>query len=83
MNTYSDLIVARGVTARSHPIEIDARAQEIMEDSSLSLRARALFILLCELRGEPHNPFAELYEPAEVIQGAVEELVAAGLVIRV
>lgn len=83
MNTYSDLIVARGMTATSNPIEINARAQEVMEDSSLSLRARALFILLCELRGEPHNPFAEPYEPAEVIHGAVEELVTAGLVIRV
>lgn len=83
MNTYSDLIVARGMTATSNPIEIDARAQEVMEDSSLSFRARALFILLCELRGEPHNPFAEVYEPAEVIHGAVEELVQAGLAARV
>lgn len=83
MNTYSDTIVARGVTGRSSEIEIGAMAQETMENTSLSLRARALFVLLCELRGEPYNPFTELHEPAEVIHDAVEELVAAGLIIRV
>lgn len=83
MNTYSDLIVACGVTARSDPLEIDARAQEVMENSSLSLHARALFILLCELRGTPHNPFVSLYEQAEVIYSAVEELVSANLAVRV
>lgn len=83
MDTYSDLIVACGVSAKTPPAEIDARAQQVMQDPSLSLRAKGLFTLLLELAGEPHNPFAELYEPAEVIHGAVEELVQAGLVTRV
>lgn len=83
MNHYSDLIVACGITTHTPRAQVDAAAQRVMEDSSLSLRARALFILLCELRGEPHNPFAEVYEPAEVIHGAVEELVQAGLAARV
>lgn len=83
MDTYSDLIVTRGVSANTPASEIDARAQLVMQDPSLSLRAKGLFTLLLEFAGEPHNPFAELYEPAEVIHDAVEELVAAGLIIRV
>jgi len=63
--------------------EREAQIQTVFEDQSLSLMARGLYVLLAEQPGAAIDPFEDLMDKAESMHGAIEELIAAGLVCRV
>lgn len=54
-----------------------------MNDASLSLEARGLYALLAASQGQPVDPYRDRVEDASVITDAIEELIVAGLAVRV
>lgn len=64
----------------------DERAAElpdhIMRDTKLSLMARGLYALVLSGGGAAVNPFEDAVEPMDDIRGAIDELVAAELVVE-
>lgn len=83
MTSYSDLVVARGITATTPRAEVEMRIQQVMSDPALTLPAKGLFVLLAEQGGTPVDPFDDAYEKAEVIYAAIAVLIQAGLALRV
>lgn len=57
-------------------------ATAAMENPHLSLLAKGLHALVLTHEGEPINPYADSYQPPELIKAAIEELLEAGLIIR-
>lgn len=55
----------------------------VLADPELSLIAKGLFALLVAEQGQPINPFDDPYEGVADIQAAVDELIEAGLAVRV
>lgn len=55
----------------------------ILADPNLSLMAKGLFALLVAEQGRPVNPCDDAYESPEDIANAIDELVAAGLAVRI
>lgn len=83
MASYSDFLLATNVRAGSSREEIERGIQQVLQQPSFSLLAKGLYTLLVEQPGEAVNPFHDLYEPAEAVHRAAEELISAGLAIRV
>lgn len=83
MSAYSDFVMAVGMHGEISADNIDEQTQVVFEQTQLSLIARTLYLLIASQPGEAVNPFADLRQPAEVIHSAVEELIAAELIVRV
>lgn len=60
-----------------------ALPQSVMSDPGLSLEAKGLYALLASFQGQPVDPFIDAIEDNEVVAGAIEELISAGLAVRV
>jgi hypothetical protein len=79
----SDWIAAAGLRV----VEADASnvgvPPEILADQQLSLIARGLYALLLAQQGQPVDPCEEAFESEEDLAGAIDELLAAGLAVRV
>lgn len=55
----------------------------VLNDASLSLEAKGLYVLLQSYQGQPIDPYADAVEDDETIARAVEELIARGYAARV
>lgn len=79
----SDWIAAAGLRA----VEADAGdvgiPPDVLADQKLSLLARGLCALLLAQQGQPVDPYEEAFESEEDLAGAIDELLAAGLAVRV
>lgn len=79
----SDFIAAAGlrrVVVDAADVEL---SPDVLADQGLSLRARGLFALLVAEQGRPIDPYNDAYESDEDLGAAIEELIAAGLAVRV
>ncbi|WP_022888168.1 hypothetical protein [Agromyces italicus] len=79
MPSPEDWIAATGPRAVSADPEDHATPDTVLGNSSLSLVAKGLYALVLVGQGRPVNPFEDL----EDVRVAIEELVDAGLVIRI
>lgn len=55
----------------------------VLDAPNLSLMAKGLYALVLTGQGQPINPYEDAYEDLQDIAAAIEELVGAGLVVRV
>ena len=76
-------IAATGPRLVSDNPEDFAIPGEVLGDQSLSLMAKGLFALVLTAQGQPINPYDDPVEDVEAIGAAIDELVTAGLVVRV
>lgn len=76
-------IVATGLWPVHERVADVVVPEHVLADPDLSLIAKGLFTLLVAEQGKPVNPFDDAYEDVADIQGAVDELVDAGLAVRV
>jgi len=79
----SDFIAAAGlrrVVDDAADVEI---SPDVLADQALSLMARGLYALLVAEQGKPVNPYEDAYESDENLAAAIEELIEAGLAVRV
>jgi hypothetical protein len=70
----------RRVVADAADVEI---SPDVLADQDLSLRARGLYALLVAGQGRALDPYDEAYESEEDLAAAIDELVRAGLAVRV
>jgi hypothetical protein len=54
----------------------------VMNDQSLSLVARGIYVALLSYQGQPIDPYENAIDDDGVITAAINELVAAGLAVR-
>mgnify|MGYP003512067321 CR=1 FL=1 len=79
----SDFIAAAGlrrVVADAADVEI---SPNVLADQGLSLRARGLYALLVAEQGKPVDPYDDAYESEGDLAAAIDELIRAGLAVRV
>ncbi|WP_313479892.1 hypothetical protein [Microbacterium sp.] len=83
MGSASEWIAARGLW----PVSVDPSElvipDHVLNDAELSLPAKGLFALLVASQGQPINPFGDALEDTAVISAAIDELLEAGLAVRV
>lgn len=76
-------IAALGPRAVSDEPEDSAISFSALNDPNLSLTAKGLYALVLSAQGQAVNPFLDALEDADDIQSAIDELVDAGLIVRV
>lgn len=79
----SDFIAAAGlrrVVADAADVEI---SPDVLADQDLSLMARGLYAVLIAEQGKPVDPYDDAFESSADLAVAIEELLAAGLAVRV
>ncbi|MCK3769393.1 hypothetical protein MZK47_06910 [Microbacterium aerolatum] len=83
MSTPEEWLAASG----PHPMSDDPRdiaiPDAVLNDPALSPAAKGLYALVLSKQGQPLNPYDDAFEDAADIHAAIDELVAAGLVMRV
>lgn len=82
-NETEDWIAATGPRAVSDDVEDTAIPDAVLDDATLSLVAKGLYALVLSYQGQPVNPYEDAIEDAKDIRAAVDELLEAGLVLRV
>lgn len=82
-NETKDWIAETGPRAVSDDPEEAAIPYAVLDDANLSLVAKGLYALVLSYQGQPVNPHEDAIEDAEDIRAAVDELLEAGLVMRV
>lgn len=82
-STASDFIAATGNRASDANGATPEILDEVIANQDLSLTARALYALVLAQNGQPLNPYADAIEDADDIRKAIDELVIAGLIVRV
>jgi len=75
-------IAATGVWPVHDDIADAVIPDRVLNDPALSLTAKGLFALLVAMQGQPVNPYDDAYESPAVIAAAIDELVSAGLAVR-
>lgn len=83
MPALEDWIAATGPRAVSGRAEDTAIPHAVLGDSRFSLIAKGLYALVLAEQGQPINPYEDAIEDVEDIRAAIDELVEAGLVLRV
>ncbi|MDF1478789.1 hypothetical protein PYV02_06785 [Leifsonia sp. H3M29-4] len=83
MTAPEDCIAARGLWPLTDDKAGIPIPDHVLADRDLSLIAKGLFTLLLANNGQPVNPYEDAYEDAADIAVAIEELIAAGLAVRV
>lgn len=76
-------IAARGPRAVTDDAEDTAIPYAVLDDPNLSLIAKGMYALVLSYQGQPVNPYEDAIEDAEDIRAAIDELLNAGLVVRV
>lgn len=83
MGAPSEWIAARGLwPVSADPGEL-VIPDHVLNDVELSLAAKGLFALLVASQGQPIDPFADALEDTVDISAAIDELLEAGLAVRV
>lgn len=78
----SDFIAAAGLrSVVDDPADVDV-SLDVLADQDLSLIARGLYALLVTEQGNPIDPYEDALESEEDLAAAIEELIAAGLAVR-
>lgn len=83
MDAGSDWIAARGLWPVSANPSEAVIPDHVLINAELSLRAKALFALLVASQGQPIDPFDDALEDTADISAATDELLRAGLAVRV
>lgn len=83
MGAPSEWIAARGLwPVSADPSEL-VIPDHVLNDEELSLAAKALFALLVASQGQPIDPYEDALEDTADISAAIDELLEAGLAVRV
>ncbi|GEK86615.1 MULTISPECIES: hypothetical protein [Microbacterium] len=82
MPDAEEWILALGLRPVSDDPNDSAIPDAVLNGPSLSLTAKALYALVLSTQGRPLNPFEDAFEDSKDIHAAIDELVAAGLVVR-
>lgn len=83
MPINEDWIAATGPRALSDDAEDNSIPIAVLADPNLSLPAKGILALVLSYQGQPVNPYDDAVEDVEAIRGAIDELIAARLVMRV
>ena len=83
MLTSEDWIAATGPRIVGRNSEDVVIPDAVLDDDELSLIAKGLCASVVTAQGQPINPYEDAFEHVEDIRAAVDELVEAGLVMRV
>ena len=83
MTTNEHWIAATRPRSVSDTADDSAIPDAVMDDPRFSLIAKGLYSLVLAHQGQPMNPNEDAIEDVEDVRVAVEELVDAGLVVRV
>ena len=83
MIASEDWIAARGLWSLTDDKAGILLPDHVLNDHDLSLHAKALFALLLAKKGKPVNPYDDAYEDDETIAATIDELIEAGLAMRV
>lgn len=83
MTEPAEWIAATGPRAVSDDPEDTAIPDAALGDSRLSLLAKGLYALTLSHHGQPINPYEDAYEATEDVGAAIDELIEAGLIVRV
>ena len=83
MPEHEEWIATSGPRLVSYDPAGSAIPAGVLSDARLSLRAKGLYALVLAKQGQPINPYEDAFESVEDIRAAIDELVAAGLVVRV
>lgn len=82
MATSEDWLAAAGPRPVSTDPEDFAVSDDVLNDPGLSLMAKGLYALVLTGQGQPVNPYEDPIEDVEAIRAAVDELIGAGLIVR-
>lgn len=83
MSQPEEWIAAIGPRIVSDDLQDVAISDAVLGDSELSLMAKGLYALVLTGQGQPINPYEDAFEDVDDIRVAIDELGAAGLVIRI
>lgn len=83
MSELETWIAATGVWPVHDDVADAVVPVHVLNNPALSLIAKGLFALLIAEQGRPVNPHEDSHEAPAAITEAVEELVSAGLAVRV
>lgn len=83
MTDPEEWIAALGLRAVSEDPSDTTIPDAVLNDPALSLTAKGLYALAISGQGKPLNPFDDALESTEDIDAAIDELMAAGLIMRV
>ncbi|MEJ1922227.1 hypothetical protein [Microbacterium sp. KHB019] len=83
MSAPDEWIAATGPRPVSSDPNDTAIPDAVLDDPALSLAAKGLYALVLMKQGQPVDPYDDAFEDAADIHTAIDELVAAGLVLRV
>lgn len=82
MHEPEDWVAATGPRLVSDDPEDYAIPEAVLGNAALSLTAKGLYALLLTGRGQPINPYEGAFEDPEDIRAAIDELIHAGLAVR-
>lgn len=82
MSEPEEWIAVSGPGLVSAKAEDTAIPDEVLGDPRLSLVAKGLYALALSEQGKPINPYDDAVEEVEDLRMAIDELVTAGLVVR-
>ncbi|WP_159084962.1 hypothetical protein [Planctomonas deserti] len=83
MESASDWIAGAGLRAVRDDAGDVGIPPDILADQDLSLMARGLYALLLAQQGAPIDPYDDAVESPVDLAAAIEELITAGLAVRV
>ena len=78
----TDWIAPAGIRAVEPGPEFTAIPDAALSDPRLSLTAKGIYGLLLSYQGNPMDPYLDAFEDPEEIRRAVQELIAADLIVR-
>lgn len=78
-----DWIAARGIWPLTDEPGGIPIPDHLLADPGLSLMAKGILALLLAEQGQPVDPYDDSYEDPADIKAAIDELIAANLVVRV
>jgi hypothetical protein len=76
-------IAPAGLRAVETDPEATAIPDNVLADPDLSLMAKGIYALVLTYQGQPINPYDDAVEDPAEIADALDELVLAGLIVRV
>lgn len=79
----SDWIAPTGLRAVDIAPQSTAIPDAVLADPGLSLTAKGIYALVLSYQGQPIDPYQDAIEDEQDIREAIDELVAAGYVVRV
>lgn len=79
---HTDWIAPAGLRAVESDPDDAAIPAEVLGSQSLSLIAKGIYALILAYQGRPVDPYEEAVEDPRDIAAGIEELIEAGLIVR-